>query len=165
MRWVLGVVGAAAVLGALLGLTVPLSLQAVDRSGLPIACGTGFHPDADRAAREDAFNQDLHRSYGAPYELSDYRAQCDATVSSRRHISVSVMAVGGALLGTTFLLALRAAGYLDLSRRRNRRPTPAPRTANQWPTPKASAPPVRYCDDLSETLSTIGIRNLSGNPV
>lgn len=49
MRWVLGVLGTAAVLGSLFGLTLPLSLHVVDRSGSPIACGTAFHPDQRRA--------------------------------------------------------------------------------------------------------------------
>ena len=163
MRWVFGVVGAAAVLGALFGLTLPLSLQVVDRSGLPIACGTGFHPDHYRATREDAANQELHDSFGAPYEPSDYTAQCDAIVSTRRSISVSVIAFGGALLGTTFLLSLRAAGHLTLPRRNDRQrradsTTPLAKRANPWLDPKASPPPDRYRDDLNRVLSNIGIR-------
>ncbi|MBI2702024.1 hypothetical protein [Mycobacterium gordonae] len=158
MRWVLGVVGAAAVLGSLFGLTLPLSLQAVDRSGAPIACGTGFHPDHRRAAREDAVNRDLHTGFGAHYELSDYRAQCDALVSARRNISVNVAVFGGALLATSCLLALRAAGYIELSRPSGSRPTPTKQPAGQWLVPSASPSAVRYHDDLSTALATIGIR-------
>lgn len=158
MRWVLGVVGAAAVLGSLFGLTLPLSLQAVDRSESPIACGTGFHPDHRRAAREDAVNLDLHNTFGAPYDLSDYRAQCDALVSARRDISVGVMFFGGALLGTSCLLALRAAGYIELSRRSDSRVRPTKQPAAQWLVPKALPSPVRYGDDLNTALATIGIR-------
>lgn len=150
MRWVLGVVGAAAVLGSLFGLTMPLSLDVVDRSGSPIACGTGFHPDHRRAAREDAVNADLHNSFGAPYERSDYRAQCGALVSDRRSISLSVLGGGGVLLGAGCLLALRAAGYIEVSRRRGSRPTPGHY-------PAAAVAPVFY-DDLDMALSTIGIR-------
>src|SRR3978361_1945273 len=84
VRWILGVLGAAAVLGSLLGLTLPLSLQSVDRSGMPIACGIGFHPDHHVAAHEDAVNQDLRNTFGALYEPSDYAAQCDAIVYTRR---------------------------------------------------------------------------------
>lgn len=149
MRWVLGVLGTAAVLGALFGLSLPLSLHVVDRSGAPIACGTGFHPDHRRAAREDDVNQDLHASFGAPYELSDYTDQCDALVAARRSISLDVIAVGGALLATTCLLGLRAGGYLDLSRAG--RP-------GQWVGASASQPFVPYCDDLHQALGTIGIR-------
>ncbi|MHA7652719.1 hypothetical protein ACX9NE_24255 [Mycobacterium sp. ML4] len=150
--------GAAAVLGSLFGLTLPLSLQAVDRSGSPIACGTGFHPDHRRAAREDAVNLDLHNGFGAPYELSDYRAQCDALVSARRNISVGVMFFGGALLGTGCLMALRAAGYIEPSRARGRRPMPAKQPESHRLVPIAPSSSVRYRDDLNTALATIGIR-------
>lgn len=158
MRWVFGVVGAAAVLGALFGLTLPLSLHAVDRSGSPIACGTGYHPDHRRAAREDAVNRDLHNGFGAPYELSDYRGQCDALVSARRNISVNVMVLGGTLLAASWLLTLRDAGYISLSRRTGGRATPMAQPASQWLVPTASPLPVRSHDDLSTALATIGIR-------
>ncbi|WP_142277023.1 hypothetical protein [Mycobacterium asiaticum] len=156
MRWVFGVLGAAAVLGSLFGLTLPLSLQVVDRGGTPIACGTGFHPDRSVAAHEDVVNRDLHTHFGAPYEASDYTAQCDAVVATRRDISFSVMAFGGALLAATVLLTLRAAGYLDFSRRsRSQRWVVGDRAVS---TARPAPPPVRYCDDLSSALSSIGIR-------
>jgi hypothetical protein len=152
------VVGAAAVLGSLFGLTLPLSLQAVDRSGAPIACGTGYHPDHRRAAREDAANFELHNGSGEPYELSDYRAQCDALVSARRNISLGVMVVGGAMLVTSGLLALRAAGYIELSRRSARRAAAPTRPASQWLVPNALPSPMCCHDDLSTALATIGMR-------
>ncbi len=158
MRWVLGVVGAAAVLGSLFGLTLPLSLQAVDRSGSPIACGTGFHPDHRRAAREDVVNRDLHTRFGAHYEVSDYRAQCDAVVSARRNISVNVAVFGSALLATSCLLALRAAGYIELSRPRGSRPAATKQPAGQWVVQSASPSALRCRDDLSTALATIGVR-------
>ncbi|WP_205877019.1 hypothetical protein [Mycobacterium camsae] len=145
----LGVVGTAAVLGALFGLSISLSLQVVDRSGSPIACGTGFHPDNRRAVREDAVNQDLHTSFGAPYEPSDYTDQCDALVAARRGISLKVLVFGGALLATTCVLGLRATGYRDLS---------GPGQPKRWVGAAASQPSVPYCDDLHQALGTIGIR-------
>ncbi|OBK24271.1 hypothetical protein A5635_17820 [Mycobacterium asiaticum] len=150
-----GVLGAAAVLGSLFGLTLPLSLQVVDRGGTPIACGTGFHPDRSVAAHEDVVNRDLQTHFGAPYEPSDYTAQCDAMVAARRDISFSVMAFGGGLLAVTVLLTLRAAGYVDFSRRsRSQRWATGGRAVGIPPAPA----PVRYCDDLSSALSSIGIR-------
>lgn len=156
MRWMFGVVGAAAVLGSLFGLTLPLSLQVVDRGGTPIACGTGFHPDHSVAAHEDALNRDLQTHFGAAYELSDYTAQCDAMVATRRDISFSVMTFGGVMLAATVLITLRAAGYVDFSRRSH---------SQRWATgegpvsiPKPAPQPVRYCDDLTSALSNIGIR-------
>lgn len=158
MRWVLGVVGAAAVLGSLFGLTLPLSLHAVDRSGSPIACGTGFHPDHRRAAREDAVNRDLYKGFGASYELSDYRAQCDALVSARRNISVNVTVFGGALLAVSCLVALREAGYIELARRRGSRRKRTKQPSGQWLVPSASPSPARCRDDLGTALATMGVR-------
>lgn len=151
MRWVLGVLGTAAVLGSLFGLTLPLSLHVVDRSGSPIPCGTAFHPDQRRAAREDAVNQELHNSFGAPYESSDYGTQCDALVSGRRGITAHVMVVGIALLGITCLVGLSAGGPAVFTPRNSRRLTP-----RHDPEPAQLA--IRYCDDLDKALSSIGIR-------
>lgn len=157
MRWVLGVIGAAAVLGSLFGLTLPLSLQVVDRSETPIGCGTGLHPDHTRAAREDTINHDLHHNFGAPYEISDYRDQCDAIVATRRGISFSVMVFGGALLTTSVLLALQAAGYVDFSRGGGNRRW-VTRDSDRVTVPDPSPPAARSCDDLSNALTSIGIR-------
>lgn len=151
MRWVLGVLGTAAVLGSLFGLTLPLSLHVVDRSGSPIACGTAFHPDQRRAAREDTVNRELHNSFGAPYESSDYGAQCDALISARRGVSAHVMAFGAALLGITCLLGFGVRSDAVFSPRSGGLPTPRR-------DPKPAPATVASCDDLHKALSTIGIR-------
>lgn len=150
MRWFLGIVGAAAVLAALLVLPLPLSLQVVDRGGVAIACGTAFHPDYGLAAREDALNKDLHMSFGALYEPSDYATQCEGIVATRRGITYSVLAIGGALLATAVLLSLRAAGYVNLIPSRQRE-TPVR-------IPKSSPAPIRYYDDLDLVRMSLGIR-------
>ncbi|MCV6976891.1 hypothetical protein [Mycobacterium bourgelatii] len=152
----LGIIGAAAVLAALLVLPLPLSLQAVDRTGLPIACGTAFHPDYDFAAREDALNKDLHSSFGAFYVPSDYENQCAAIVATRRGIAYSVLVGGGVLLGAAFLLSLHAAGYVDLSRERFR--MASKQRATPVLIPKSSPSTMRYYDDLDLVRMSLGIR-------
>ncbi|CAM3006838.1 hypothetical protein MYIN104542_13895 [Mycobacterium intermedium] len=156
MRWVLGIVGAAAVLASLLVLPLPLSLQAVDRTGVPITCGTGLHPDYNLAAREDALNKDLQSSFGALYVPSDYENQCAAIITTRRGIAYSVLVTGGALLGTALLLSLRAAGFIDLSRESFRKASKQ-RVAPVL-IPKSSPPPMRYYEDLDLVRMSLGIR-------
>lgn len=152
VRWVIGVVGAAAVLGALFGLSQPLSLQVVDRTGIPIACGTGFHPDYGFAAYEDVVNRDLHTRFGAPYEKSNYTTQCDAIAVTRRSIAYPVLIFGGALLCTTLLLSLRAAGYVNLSRSSDTQPEATGQKDSPAPVP------VRFVDDLDCVRSSLGVR-------
>ncbi|OBK17932.1 hypothetical protein A5636_22195 [Mycobacterium asiaticum] len=168
-------VGAAAVLGSLFGLTLPLSLQVVDRSGAPIACGTGFSPDHAIAGREDGVNRDLYNTFGAPYSVSDYTAQCDAAVATRRGISGSVLGFGVGLLGASVLVAFRAAGYLRFSRRRDgsrwtngsfrhkawarrSRATRLPGHAEQRFVRNTPPVAIRNRDDLNTALCNIGIR-------
>jgi hypothetical protein len=149
VRWILGVVGAAAVLGSLIGLTLPLSLQVVDRSGMPIACGIGFHPDHHVAAHEDAVNQDLRNTFGGLYELSDYAAQCDAVVHTRRRIACSVLGFGGALLALLLIQPYaRETGqtlHTAASMFRRRAVPPSPATARAQPLAHASARPASDC--------------------
>jgi hypothetical protein len=149
VRWILGVVGAAAVLGSLLGLTLPLSLQVVDRSGTPIACGIGFHPDHHAAAHEDAVNQDLRNTFGALYEPSDYAAQCDAIVHTRRRVAFSVLGFGGALLALLLIQPYaRETGPLlhaAASTLRRRAVPQSPATVRAQPLARASARPAGEC--------------------
>jgi hypothetical protein len=149
MRWLLGVVGAAAVLGSLIGLTLPLSLQVVDRSGMPIACGIGFHPDHHVAAHEDAVNKDLRNTFGALYELSDYTAQCDAIVDTRRRIACSVLGFGGALLALLLIQPYaRQTGQLlhaAASTFRRRAAPRSPATAHAQPPATAHAQLASDC--------------------
>ena len=43
VRWFAALAGLAAVLGAMVSLTLPLALHVADRRGEPIVCGTGWH--------------------------------------------------------------------------------------------------------------------------
>ncbi len=103
----LGLVAAAAVLGAGIALALPVGLHAVDRVGQPIGCGTGFLPDFDTATELDGLNRAQHLAGGPAFALSDYRAQC-AAVIDRRRATALVVAVTGAFIGLSALLARRS---------------------------------------------------------
>jgi hypothetical protein len=98
IRTLCRVLAAAAVLGAAMSATAPLSLEFVDRTGVPIACGTPFHPTLDTATREDAINAQQHTARGPAFALSDYASQCSAIIDGRRNIAMTVATVG-VLLG------------------------------------------------------------------
>jgi hypothetical protein len=116
---------------------------------MPIACGIGFHPDHHVAAHEDAVNQDLRNTFGALYEPSDYAAQCDAIVYTRRRIAFSVLGFGGALLALLLIQPYaRETGLLlhaAASTFRRRAVPQSPATVRAKPLAHASARPASDC--------------------
>lgn len=111
-RSVLNLVGAAAMLGALVAALLPLGLDAVDRAGQPIPCGSGAHADYGVAAQQDQLNLDQHTLAGPGFATSDYVEQCSALVGTRRSAVFSVAGAGGALILVAFAgpLAVRVVG-------------------------------------------------------
>jgi hypothetical protein len=99
---VVRLVGAAAVLGALLALWLPLQLGAVDRSGAPIACGTGFSEDLTVAQRIDVLNATQRDLAGPGFLASDYAGGCSALISERRMTALTVAGAGVVLILATF---------------------------------------------------------------
>jgi hypothetical protein len=97
-RSVLNLVGAAAVLGALVATLLPLGLDAVDRAGEPIPCGSGAHPNYQVAAQQDRLNLDQHTLAGPGYMASDYVEQCSELVGARRTAAFSVAGAGAGLV-------------------------------------------------------------------
>jgi hypothetical protein len=93
-----GLLGAAAMLGASIALTLPLGLAVVDRTGAPISCGTGLNPSYDAAAKQDLLNLDQHTLAGPAYATSDYTEQCKGLVTDRRMAALSVGGGGAVLL-------------------------------------------------------------------
>lgn len=129
-RSVLNLVGAAAMLGALGAALLPLGLNAVDRAGQPIPCGSGVNPNYEVAAQQDRLNLDQHTLAGPGFMASDYVEQCSALVTGRRTAAFTVAGAGGALVLMSF------AGPLivrSLSSRRGRQAQHA-----------RAAEPVRY---------------------
>jgi hypothetical protein len=101
-----GLLGAAAMLGAMIALTLPLGLAVVDRTGAPIPCGTGMTPSYDVAAQQDLLNLDQHTLAGPEYAMSDYAEQCEGLITDRR---TAALTVGGS--GAVLLLAVLAGPF------------------------------------------------------
>lgn len=97
LRWFAVLAGLSAVLGATAALTLPVALHVVDRSGQPIACGTGWHSDPTRAQREDLLNHQQHLLVGTQFVVSDYTGECAAKVTDRRRLAAGVAGVGSAV--------------------------------------------------------------------
>lgn len=136
-RATLRVIGASAVLGALLALCLPLQLGAVDRGGNPIGCGRGLAADTVMARRIDAVNQQQRAQAGPAFVASDYAGECAAAVADRRWVAMGVAATGVVILLGTLIDPL--AGGADRSQRRQGRP--------DWVT--GGTAPIRMDDRLS----------------
>jgi hypothetical protein len=109
LRWFGGLSGLAAVLGALVSLSMPLALYSADRAGAPIVCGSGWHAEAATARREDSFNRQQHLLVSPQFILSDYAGECAARVVERRWLAIGV-AGGGAAAVVVACLAPGTAG-------------------------------------------------------
>jgi hypothetical protein len=108
-RSFLNLLGTAAVLGALVAAAMPLGLSAVDRTGVPIPCGTAMSPQNGVAAKEDLLNLDQHTLVGPVFTTSDYVGQCAEIIGQRRTIATAV-AGGGMLILLTVFAAPYASG-------------------------------------------------------
>jgi hypothetical protein len=130
-RSALNLVGAAAMLGALGALLVPLGLDAVDRAGQPIPCGSGVHPNYGVAGQQDRLNLDQHTLGGPGFMTSDYVEQCSALVGTRRTVAFLVAGAGGALLLAALAVPLVAQTVCSRRRRQAQLPGPAEPVRNQ----------------------------------
>lgn len=101
-RSILNLLGASAMLGAMVAVALPLGLNAVDRTGQPIPCGSAFSPDYEVAGKQDLLNLDQHTLAGPAFATSDYVVQCAGLVTNRRNVALSVGGGGAALLLTVF---------------------------------------------------------------
>ena len=113
MRWFAALAGLAAVLGALVALSIPLALHMVDRRGEPIACGTGWHGDPAVARHEDVLNRQQHLLVGEQFVLTNYAAECDRLVADRRWLAAGVAGCGSALALTVLLVPILVAVRVD----------------------------------------------------
>jgi membrane protein implicated in regulation of membrane protease activity len=97
LRWFVALAGLAAVLGALVSLSIPMTLHVVDRTGVPIACGTGLNSGGETARHEDSLNHQQHQLVGAQFVVTDYAGECTARVVDRRWLAAGVAGFGAAL--------------------------------------------------------------------
>ena len=103
LRWFAALAGLAAVLGAMVSLSMPMALLVVDRTGVPIACGTGWHSDGETARHEDSLNHQQHLLVGSQFVVSDYAGECTQRVVNRRWLAAGVAGFGTALTLGAFL--------------------------------------------------------------
>jgi hypothetical protein len=104
LQWFVGLAGLAAVLGALVSLSMPLALRVADRAGAPIACGSAWHADASTARREDSFNTQQHLLVSPQFVVSDYAGECAQQVDDRRWLVLGVAGCGAAAAVFAYLL-------------------------------------------------------------
>lgn len=116
MRWLAYPLGVAAVVGALIALTMPVSLGAAARSGSPIACGTALSPDLTTARHEDSLNRQLIQFAGPRYHPSHYADECDAIIALKRRAGMPVAALGGLVIAVVLAADVLAAGLLGRRR-------------------------------------------------
>ncbi len=103
VRWFVGLAGLAAVLGALVSLSMPLALKVADRAGAPIACGSAWNADPSTARREDSFNRQQHLLVSPRFVLSDYAGECAQRVDDRRLLALGVAGCGAAAVMFIYL--------------------------------------------------------------
>lgn len=138
--------GAAAVLGALIAAGMPLALSAVDRAGAPIPCGNGFRPAYGVAAQQDLLNLDQHTLGGPGYAESDYTAQCAGLVGARRAAALSVGGSGVALTLVAFATPHLVRALASRRRRQAEHPRPAEPVGDQ--PDHAGVGAQRFADDI-----------------
>lgn len=103
VRCYLAVVGVAAMLGALVSLMLPVHLNAADRHGRPLPCGSALRPDHDTVGAEDALNEQLH-AQNATLAISDYTGECASWAARKRRAALFVAAAGAAVIASTELV-------------------------------------------------------------
>ena len=104
LRRYVAAIGAAAILGALASLAVPLHLDAADRNGRALPCGTGLRPNLSIVTTEDQLNGFLHDQDTNRYHRSDYIGECAGWILRKRHAALFVGATGALTLASTELL-------------------------------------------------------------
>lgn len=97
-RSTVNLLGASAVLGALIAASMPLGLESVDRAGVPIPCGNALRPSYEVAAKQDRLNLDQATLVGPAFIVSDYTSQCAEPITARRTAAGSVAGAGLALV-------------------------------------------------------------------
>jgi hypothetical protein len=113
MRWWLVPVGAAAVFGAIIALTMPMNLSAADRTGSAITCGTALRADLTTAQHEDSLNRQLADMVGPRYHPTDYAGECRSEIATKWRVALPVAALGGlviAMVAAADVVSVRGRG-------------------------------------------------------
>jgi hypothetical protein len=98
VRWWLVPLGAAAVFGAIIALTMPMTLSAADRTGSAIMCGSALRTDLTIARHEDSLNKQLVDMVGPQYHPTDYASECESLAARKWRVALPVAALGGLVM-------------------------------------------------------------------
>ena len=110
LRWFAYPLGVAAIVGALIALTMPVGLGAADRTGSAITCGTPMSPSLGTARHEDSLNSQLHRMVGSQYRTSDDAGQCESLIALKFRVALPVAALGGLAIAMAMAADVVAVG-------------------------------------------------------
>ena len=88
-RFTIGVIAAAAIVVGIIALQWQVHLDAYDRWGFHIGCGTGLQADYDQATRAD--------DAAGPTASTDYTGQCQSAIVWRRVAAGSLVLLGVAV--------------------------------------------------------------------
>ena len=111
-RAFLGVIGAFTLIGALVWLWSPITLDDTDVEGTAVACGDVFGSDGGNAAVADQRNE-MGRTLTESrymYPDRDYVTECRDATRKRQVWAIPLAIVGGALLLGAVLIRLRNGG-------------------------------------------------------
>jgi hypothetical protein len=108
LRRLVLLVGAVVLIAGVIGLLVPVSVPGPE--GRSIGCGNGISADTSAARQADNSNPVNLPIINEIVPHTDFVAQCDSAVSSRRAWSIPLAIVGLVLAAGGFVVAGRASG-------------------------------------------------------
>jgi hypothetical protein len=111
-RAFLGVIGAFTLIGALVWLWSPITLEDTDVEGTPVACGDVFRSKTGNAAVADQRNEMRRTLAGNRYMYPDrdYVTECRDAKRMRQVWAIPLAVIGGALLLGAVLVRRRDRG-------------------------------------------------------
>jgi hypothetical protein len=111
-RAFLGVIGAFTLIGALVWLWSPITLDDTDVEGRPVACGDVFRSDSGNATVADQRNEKGRNLIGDRdmYPERDYVTECREAKRMRQVWAIPFAILGGALLLGAVLVRRRDRG-------------------------------------------------------
>lgn len=106
LRWVILLVGAVALVVGIIGLLMPVSVTGPDNRD--VGCGNAVAADYSEARDLDSRNPVNLPILDEVIPHTDYAAQCESAVSSRRTWSIPVAIIGAVVMAASFFVGGRA---------------------------------------------------------
>jgi hypothetical protein len=106
LRWLILLVGAVALVAGLIGMLMPVSVPGPDNGS--IGCGNGLIQDQSAARQADSSNPVNLPILNEVIPHTDYAAQCQSAVSSRRAWAIPVAVIGLVVIAGSFFVGGRS---------------------------------------------------------